>query len=127
MTRLRKSVAVAAMTLVMGSLAAGCGGSGPVSGAVGSAISSLTPSRTASISLPTNGPPTPTAEAPPTSEAPETAAAPPPAAASTAAASGQLVAAVAVDRAGRDRAHRPGRVVACLRPPLGHRGGPAPR
>ena len=88
MTRLRKSLAVAAMAVVMGSLAAGCGGSGPASGAVGSAISSLTPSRTASISLPTNGPPTPTAEAPPTSEAPETAAAPPPAAASTAAASG---------------------------------------
>ena len=87
MTRLRKSLAVAAMAVVMGFLAAGCGGSGPVSGAVGSAISSLSPSRTASISLPTNGPPTPTAEAPPTSEAPETAAAPPPAAASTAAAS----------------------------------------
>ena len=52
MTRLRKSLAVAAMALVMGSLAAGCGGSGPVSGAVGSAISSLSPSRTASISLP---------------------------------------------------------------------------
>src|SRR6266516_7981075 len=66
MTRLRKSLAVAAMALVMGSLAAGCGGSGPVSGAVGSAISSLSPSRTASISLPTNGPPAPTAQAPPT-------------------------------------------------------------
>ena len=88
MTRLRKSLAVAAMALIMGSLAAGCGGSGPVSGAVKSAISSLSPSRTASVSLPTNGPPTPTAEAPPTSQAPETAAAPPPAAASTAAASG---------------------------------------
>ena len=84
MTRLRKSLAVAAMALVMGSLAAGCGGSGPVSGAVGSAISSLTPSRTASISLPTNGPPTPTAEAPPTSEAP----APTAAAAASPAASG---------------------------------------
>jgi hypothetical protein len=71
MTRLRKSLAVAAMALVMGFLAAGCGGSGPVSGGgVKSAISSLLPSRTASISLPTNGPPTPTAEAPPTSEAP---------------------------------------------------------
>jgi hypothetical protein len=84
MTRLRKSLAVAAMAVVMGSLAAGCGGSGPVSGAVGSAISSLTPSRTASISLPTNGPPTPTAEAPPTSEAP----APTAAAAASPAASG---------------------------------------
>jgi hypothetical protein len=84
MTRLRKSLAVAAMALVMGSLAAGCGGSGPVSGAVGSAISSLSPSRTASISLPTNGPPTPTAEAPPTSEAP----APTAAAAASPAASG---------------------------------------
>jgi len=84
MTRLRKSLAVAAMALIMGSLAAGCGGSGPVSGAVGSAISSLSPSRTASISLPTNGPPTPTAEAPPTSEAP----APTAAAAASPAASG---------------------------------------
>jgi hypothetical protein len=84
MTRLRKSLAVAAMALVMGSLAAGCGGSGPVSGAVGSAISSLSPSRTASISLPTNGPPAPTAEAPPTSEAP----APTAAAAASPAASG---------------------------------------
>jgi hypothetical protein len=84
MTRLRKSLAVAAMAVVMGSLAAGCGGSGPVSGAVGSAISSLSPSRTASISLPTNGPPTPTAEAPPTSEAP----APTAAAAASPAASG---------------------------------------
>ena len=73
MTRLSKSLTVAAMTLVMGSLVAGCGGSGPVSGAVKSAISSLSPSRTASISLPTNGPPAPTAEAPATSQAPETA------------------------------------------------------
>jgi len=39
MTRLRKSLAVAAMALVVGSLAAGCGGSGPVSGAVSSAAS----------------------------------------------------------------------------------------
>lgn len=87
MTRLRKSLAVAATALVMGSVVAGCGGSGPVSGAVKSAISSLSPSRTASISLPT-APPAPTAEAPPTSQAPETAPAPPPAATSTAAASG---------------------------------------
>ena len=86
--RLKKGLAVAAMALVMGPLAAGCGGSGPVSGAVKSAISSLSPSRTASISLPTNGPPTPTAQAPPASQAPETAPAPPPAAATTAAASG---------------------------------------
>ncbi len=84
MTRLRKSLAVAAMALIMGFLAAGCGGSGPVSGAVKSAISSLSPSRTASISLPTNGPPTPTAEAPATSEAP----APTAAAAASPAASG---------------------------------------
>jgi hypothetical protein len=88
MTRLRRGLAVAAMAMIMGSLAAGCGGSGPVSGAVKSAISSLSPSRTASISLPTARPPTPTAEAPPASQAPETAPAPPPAAASTAAASG---------------------------------------
>jgi hypothetical protein len=88
MTRLRKSLAVAAMAMIMGSLAAGCGGSGPVSGAVKSAISSLSPSRTASISLPTAGPPAPTAQAPPASQEPETAAAPPPAAASPAGASG---------------------------------------
>jgi hypothetical protein len=87
MTRRRKSLAVAAMVLIMGPLAAGCGGSGPVSGAVKSAISSLSPSRTASISLPTNGPPTPTAQPPATSQAPETAApAPPPSAAATSAA-----------------------------------------
>jgi hypothetical protein len=83
MTRRRKSLAVAAMVLIMGSLVAGCGGSGPVSGAVKSAISSLSPSRTASISLPTNGPPTPTAQPPATSAAPETAAPPPPPAAAT--------------------------------------------
>jgi len=88
MTRRRKSLAVAAIVLIMGPLAAGCGGSGPISGAVKSAISSLSPSRTASISLPTNGPPTPTAQPPATSQAPETAAAPPPAAATSAAASG---------------------------------------
>jgi len=89
MTRRRKSLAVAAIVLIMGPLAAGCGGSGPISGAVKSAISSLSPSRTASISLPTNGPPTPTAQPPATSQAPETAAPPPPppAAATSAAAS----------------------------------------
>ena len=80
MTRLRKSLAVAAMALVVGSLAAGCGGSGPVSGAVSSAASaarsaasSLRP--TGSASLPTSAP-TPTAEAP----APTAAAAASPAA-----------------------------------------------
>ena len=78
MTRLRKSLAVAAMALVVGSLAAGCGGSGPVSGAVSSAASaaksaasSLRP--TGSASLPTSAP-TPTAEAP-ASQAPAPTAA----------------------------------------------------
>ena len=82
MTRLRKSLAVAAMALVMGSLAAGCGGSGPVGGAVSSAASSLRPTGSASVSLPT-GAPTPTAQAPVTSQAPAptTAAAASPAAA----------------------------------------------
>jgi len=68
MTRLRKSLAVAAMALVVGSLAAGCGGSGPISGAVSSAASaaksaasSLRP--TGGASLPASAP-TPTAEAP---------------------------------------------------------------
>jgi hypothetical protein len=90
MTRRRKSLAVAALVLIMGPLTAGCGGSGPVGGAVKSAISSLSPSRTASVGLPTAGPPTPTAQPPATSQAPETAAPPPPppAAATTAAASG---------------------------------------
>jgi hypothetical protein len=80
MTRLRKSLAVAAMALVVGSLAAGCGGSGPVSGAVSSAASaaksaasSLRP--TGGASLPASAP-TPTAEAP----APTAAAAASPAA-----------------------------------------------
>jgi hypothetical protein len=78
MTRLRKSLAVAAMALVVGSPAAGCGGSGPVSGAVSSAASaaksaasSLRP--TGSASLPTSAP-TPTAEAP-ASQAPAPTAA----------------------------------------------------
>jgi hypothetical protein len=79
MKRLRKGLAVAAMALVVGSLAAGCGGSGPVSGA----ISSLTPSRTAS--LPSRSasiaPSAPTAEAPAPSQAPENPAAASPAAA----------------------------------------------
>jgi hypothetical protein len=83
MTRLRKSLAVAAMALVWGCLAAGCGGSGPISGAVSSAASSvrsaassLRPSGSASVSLPTSAP-APTAQAP----APTTAAAASPAAA----------------------------------------------
>jgi hypothetical protein len=80
MTRLRNILAVAAMALVMGSLAAGCGGSGPISGAVSSAASSvrsLVPSRTASVSLPTSAP-TPTAPAPASqASAPATAAASP--------------------------------------------------
>jgi hypothetical protein len=78
MTRLRKSLAVAAMALVVGSLAAGCGGSGPISGAVSSAASaaksaasSLRP--TGGASLPTSAP-TPTAEAP-ASQAPAPTAA----------------------------------------------------
>ena len=83
MTRLRKSLAVAAMALIIGSLAAGCGGSGPASGAVSSAASavksaasSLRPSGSASVS-----PPTPTAEAPASqAPAPTTAAAASPAA-----------------------------------------------
>ena len=73
--RLRKSLAVAAMALVLGSLAAGCGGSGPVSGAVSSAASavksaasSLKPTGGASVTVPTSAP-TPAAQAP-ASEAP---------------------------------------------------------
>ena len=82
MNRLRKGLAVAAMALVMGPVAAGCGGSGPVSGAVKTAISSLTPSRTAIPSRSASiAPPTPTAEAPATGQAPETPAAASPAAA----------------------------------------------
>lgn len=81
MTRLRKSLAVAAMALVVGSLAAGCGGSGPVGGAVSSAASAA---RSAASSLrPTGSAPTPTAEAP-ASQAP----APTAAAAASPAASG---------------------------------------
>jgi hypothetical protein len=84
MTRVRKSLAVAAMALVVGPLAAGCGGSGPVSGAVSSAASaaksaasSLRPSGSPSISLPTSAP-TPTAEAPASqAPAPTTAVASP--------------------------------------------------
>jgi hypothetical protein len=84
MTRVRKSLAMAAMALVVGPLAAGCGGSGPVSGAVSSAASaaksaasSLRPSGSPSISLPTSAP-TPTAEAPASqAPAPTTAVASP--------------------------------------------------
>ncbi|HXZ72326.1 MAG TPA: hypothetical protein VEH31_15850 [Streptosporangiaceae bacterium] len=88
MTRLRKSLAVAAMALIIGPVAAGCGGSGPVSGAVSSAASaarsaasSLRPSGSASVGLPTSAP-TPTAQEPVTSQAPAptTAAAASPAA-----------------------------------------------
>ena len=63
MKRLKKGLAVAATALVMGSLAAGCGSSGSINGgAVKSAVSSLIPSRTGSITPP------PTTEAPPTVE-----------------------------------------------------------
>ena len=80
MKRLKKGLTVAAMALVVGPLAAGCGGSGPVGGAVSSAASavksaasSLRP--TGSVSLPTSAP-TPTAEAPASqAPAPTTAAA----------------------------------------------------
>ena len=82
MKRLRKGLAVAAVALVMGSLAAGCGGSGPVGGAIKTAISSLSPSRTAIPSRSASiAPPAPTAEAPATSQAPEDPAAASPAAA----------------------------------------------
>jgi hypothetical protein len=86
MKRVRKALAMAAVALVMGSLAAGCG----QGGAVRNAISSLSPSRSASVSLPTGSPSAaPETQAPPTSEAPETAAATEPAqAASTAPAGG---------------------------------------
>jgi hypothetical protein len=82
MKRLNKGLAAAAIALAVGPLAAGCGGSGPVSGAVSSAASaaksgasSLRPSGSASVSLPT-------AQAPVTSQAPAptTAAAASPAA-----------------------------------------------
>jgi len=88
MKRLNKGLAAAVIALAVGSLAAGCGGSGPVSGAVSSAASavksaasSLRPSGSASVSLPASGP-TPTAQAPVTSQAPAptTAAAASPAA-----------------------------------------------
>ena len=71
MKRVRKGLAVAAVALVMGSLAAGCGGSGPVGGAIKTAISSLSPSRTAISSRSASiAPPAPTAEAPATGQAP---------------------------------------------------------
>src|SRR5215475_521770 len=76
MKRLNKGLAAAAIALAVGPLAAGCGGSGPVSGAVSSAASavksaasSLRPTGGASVSLPTSGP-TPTAQEPVTSQAP---------------------------------------------------------
>ena len=65
MMRLRQGLAVAAMALVMGSLTAGCGGSGPVGGAIKTAISSLAPTRTAIPSRSASiAPPAPTTEAP---------------------------------------------------------------
>jgi hypothetical protein len=82
MKRLRQGLAVAAVALVMGPLAAGCGGSGPVSGAIKTAISSLAPSRSAIPSRSAGiAPPTPTAEAPATGQAPGNPAAASPAAA----------------------------------------------
>ena len=51
MKRLRTGLAVAAMALVLGSLAAGCGAASSVGGAVKSAVASVTAS--ASITLPT--------------------------------------------------------------------------
>jgi hypothetical protein len=82
MKRLRKGLAVAAVALVMGFLAAGCGGSGPVGGAIKTAISSLSPSRTAIPSRSASvAPPAPSAEAPATGQAPENPAAASPAAA----------------------------------------------
>ena len=80
MRRLRKGLAVAAIALVVGPLAAGCGGSGPVSGAVSSVASAA---KSAASSLrPTGSAPTPTAQEPVTSQAPAptTAAAASPAA-----------------------------------------------
>jgi hypothetical protein len=79
MTRLRKSLAVVAMTLVVGPLAAGCGGSGPISGAVSSAASAA---KSAASSLRPSGSasPAPSAEAPASqAPAPTTAAAASPA------------------------------------------------
>src|SRR5947207_3700330 len=82
MKRLRKGLVVAAVALVMGSLAAGCGGSGPVGAAIKPASSRLPPSRTAIPSRSASiAPPAPTAEAPATSQAPEDPAAASPAAA----------------------------------------------
>jgi hypothetical protein len=81
MNRLRKGLAVAAVALVVGCLAAGCGGSGPVGGAIKTAISSLSPSRTTIPSRSASiAPPTPTAQAPATGQAPGNPAAASPAA-----------------------------------------------
>jgi hypothetical protein len=83
MRRLRKGLAVATIALFVGPLAAGCGGSGPVSGAVSSVASAA---KSAASSLrPSGSAPTATAEAPVTSQAPAptTAAAASPAAGGT--------------------------------------------
>jgi hypothetical protein len=76
MKRLRKGPAVAAVALVMGSLAAGCG----QSGAVNNAISSLSPSRSVTLTPTRSAPatrPAPTSQpsqtAPPTGQAAEPA------------------------------------------------------
>jgi hypothetical protein len=58
MKRLRTGLAVAAMALVLGSVAAGCSAAGSAGGAVKSAIASVTASRTGSIAPPTLAPPT---------------------------------------------------------------------
>jgi hypothetical protein len=86
MRRLRKGLAMAAMALVVGSLAAGCGGSGPVGGAVSSAASAV---KSAASSLrPTGGASLPTSAPTPTAEAPASQAPAPATAASPAAESG---------------------------------------
>jgi hypothetical protein len=72
MKRLKTGLAAAAVALVIGSLAAGCGGSGPISGAVSSAASSLA-TRTALPTLPSRS----ETSGPETSAAPATSAAAP--------------------------------------------------
>jgi hypothetical protein len=60
MKRLKKGLTVAAMALVVGPLAAGCGGSGPVGGAVSSAASAV---KSAASRAPTALAPAPTTAA----------------------------------------------------------------
>jgi len=72
MKRLKTGLAAAVVALVMGSLAAGCGGSGPISGAVSSAASGVA-TRTALPTLPSRS----EASVPETSAAPETTEAAP--------------------------------------------------